>query len=211
MPRRTHEDSLETKNNILASAQRLFSRRGFERTSLSDIAKYAGVTRGAIYWHFENKEELLVSMLEHLENEKFSIELLHDACDPNQRDPLSKLKSWLNTTVLDENTKFINSALMSLIISIMNGSAGNEEAKEKLLGLAKMRHEQIALALKNCISKGQLPQNMVVNAAVEHLGVFLIGYCHQSRFNLADSIAKQFELFVDFEFETIKRITADKM
>ena len=52
---------------------------------------------------------------------------------------------------------------------------------------------------------------MLVNAAVEHLGVFLIGYCHQSRFNLADSIAKQFELFIDFEFETIKRITADKM
>lgn len=46
MPRRTHDDSLETKKNILASAQRLFTRRGFERTSLSDIAKYLGVTRG---------------------------------------------------------------------------------------------------------------------------------------------------------------------
>ena len=67
MPRRTHDDSLETKKNILASAQRLFTRRGFERTSLSDIAKYAGVTRGAIYWHFENKEELLLCLIDSLE------------------------------------------------------------------------------------------------------------------------------------------------
>ena len=65
MPRRTQEDSLATRKKILESAQRLFTRRGYERTSLSDIAKYAGVTRGAIYWHFENKEEL-IGQLEHL-------------------------------------------------------------------------------------------------------------------------------------------------
>ena len=54
MPRKTHDDSLETRKRILESALRLFSRRGFERTSLSDIAKYSNVTRGAIYWHFES-------------------------------------------------------------------------------------------------------------------------------------------------------------
>ena len=59
MPKRTYEDSLVTKQNILNSAKRLFSRRGYERTSLSDVAKYAGVTRGAIYWHFSSKEDLL--------------------------------------------------------------------------------------------------------------------------------------------------------
>ena len=60
MPRRTQEDSQATRRKILESAQRLFTRRGYERTSLSDIAKYAGVTRGAIYWHFENKEETVL-------------------------------------------------------------------------------------------------------------------------------------------------------
>ena len=43
MPKRTHEDSLETKRNILSSAKRLFSIRGYERTSLSDIAKYCDI------------------------------------------------------------------------------------------------------------------------------------------------------------------------
>ena len=39
MPKRTYEDSLVTKQNILNCAKRLFSRRGYERTSLSDVAK----------------------------------------------------------------------------------------------------------------------------------------------------------------------------
>ncbi len=77
-------DSLETKKNILASAQRLFARRGFERTSLSDIAKYAGVTRGAIYWHFENKEELLLCLIDSLEQDQFSVNLLNEASDVNE-------------------------------------------------------------------------------------------------------------------------------
>ena len=44
MARHSHDDAQKTRKAILDSALRLFSRRGFERTSLSDIAKYAGVT-----------------------------------------------------------------------------------------------------------------------------------------------------------------------
>ena len=72
MPRKTHDDSLETRKRILESALRLFSRRGFERTSLSDIAKYSNVTRGAIYWHFENKEDLFAALCEELDKDQFS-------------------------------------------------------------------------------------------------------------------------------------------
>ena len=59
MPKRTHEDAERTKQAILESALRLFSRRGYESTSLSDIARFAGVTRGAIYWHFKDKGQIL--------------------------------------------------------------------------------------------------------------------------------------------------------
>ena len=46
MPKRTHEDAERTKQAILESALRLFSRRGYESTSLSDIARFAGVPEG---------------------------------------------------------------------------------------------------------------------------------------------------------------------
>ena len=55
MVRRTKEDALETRKRILDAAVEVFNRLGVAQTSLNDVAKEAGVTRGAIYWHFTNK------------------------------------------------------------------------------------------------------------------------------------------------------------
>lgn len=211
MPKRTHEDSQETKKNILASAQRLFTRRGFERTSLSDIAKYAGVTRGAIYWHFENKEELLLCLVDSLEQDQFSLNLLNDACDVNEPNPLGKFKSWLEGIVEDQNIKFMNSPFMSMMIAIMNGSSGNQSLRDKFLKKNTQRHECFAMILKNAIAKRQLPIDLDIMAAVEHLGIFFIGYMHQTRMNLADEIKKNFSFYVDLELAAISHITKDSL
>jgi TetR/AcrR family acrAB operon transcriptional repressor len=63
MARRTKAEALATRNRILDAAERVFSRRGASRPSLEDIAAAAGVTRGAIYWHFRNKADLFAAML----------------------------------------------------------------------------------------------------------------------------------------------------
>lgn len=64
MARRTKEDALVTRGQILDAAERVFQRRGVSRTSLQEIAQEAGLTRGAIYWHFQNKGDLFNAMLE---------------------------------------------------------------------------------------------------------------------------------------------------
>lgn len=64
MARRTKEEALETRNRILNTAERVFLKTGVSRTSLDDIAAAAGVTRGAIYWHFKNKVDLFEAMME---------------------------------------------------------------------------------------------------------------------------------------------------
>jgi TetR/AcrR family acrAB operon transcriptional repressor len=63
MARRTKGEALETRNAILDTAERVFSERGVSRTSLADIAAAAGVTRGAIYWHFRDKADLFCEMV----------------------------------------------------------------------------------------------------------------------------------------------------
>jgi len=63
MARRTRKEALETRDRILDAAERVFSRRGVSRTSLDDVARAAGVTRGAIYWHFKDKADLFGAML----------------------------------------------------------------------------------------------------------------------------------------------------
>ncbi len=62
--RRTKEESERTRLQILAAARRVFARQGVTRTSLEQIARAAGVTRGAIYWHFADKTELFYAMRE---------------------------------------------------------------------------------------------------------------------------------------------------
>jgi TetR/AcrR family transcriptional regulator, acrAB operon repressor len=62
--RRTKEDSEQTRRRILHAARQVFARQGVTRTTLEQIARAAGVTRGAIYWHFSDKTELFYAMRE---------------------------------------------------------------------------------------------------------------------------------------------------
>ena len=64
MARRTKEDALATRNKLLDSAEYLFQAQGVSRTSLQDIARHAGATRGAVYWHFTDKADLFNAMIE---------------------------------------------------------------------------------------------------------------------------------------------------
>lgn len=52
------------KQAILLAATRLFSQKGFRNTSISDLSKAIGVAQGTIFYHFESKEMLFLSILE---------------------------------------------------------------------------------------------------------------------------------------------------
>ena len=55
MARRTNEQAQQTREKILEGALNVFSEKGFSRSTLGDIAKRIGMTRGAVYWHFKDK------------------------------------------------------------------------------------------------------------------------------------------------------------
>jgi AcrR family transcriptional regulator len=58
------ERSSATTGAILAGARALFAERGFEATSIDDIALAAGVTKGAVYHHFPSKQAIFVQVLD---------------------------------------------------------------------------------------------------------------------------------------------------
>ena len=60
--RRTKAEAEQTRHDILKAALILFDEQGYVQTSLSDIARKAEVTRGAIYWHFDNKEQIVAAL-----------------------------------------------------------------------------------------------------------------------------------------------------
>jgi len=75
----------------------VFAEKGVSRTSLQDIAQAAGVTRGAIYWHFKNKAELFNAMMDSaiLPMEQTMQQIGHDAA----QDPLAELERAMLQTM----------------------------------------------------------------------------------------------------------------
>ncbi len=67
MARKTKADAEQTRQDILDAALELFHAKGYSRTTLEDIALSAGVTRGAIYWHFKDKVDLFSAIKEEVE------------------------------------------------------------------------------------------------------------------------------------------------
>ena len=61
--RKTKESAAETRQGLLDAALRVFSRQGYTATRLEDVAAEAGVTRGAIYWHFKSKADLYTTLV----------------------------------------------------------------------------------------------------------------------------------------------------
>jgi AcrR family transcriptional regulator len=49
---------------LLTSATRVFAARGYAKASLEDIARDAGVTKGAVYWNFDSKQDLFFALLD---------------------------------------------------------------------------------------------------------------------------------------------------
>lgn len=70
MARRTKEDAQQTKTEILNSAMELFYEKGFARTTFDEIAKRINLTKGAVYWHFRNKTDLLAELMRRKFTEK---------------------------------------------------------------------------------------------------------------------------------------------
>ncbi|WLH14738.1 TetR family transcriptional regulator [Pseudomonas hefeiensis] len=165
MVRRTKEEALETRSRILEAAERAFYERGVSRTTLSDIAALAGVTRGAIYWHFSNKADLMQAMLDTTHE---SLEELANASESeDELDPLGCLRKLLihlfQQVVLDPKTQRINEILFHKC-----------ELTDEMCDLRGQRqtaslecNSRIGLTLRNAVHRKQLPEDLnIVRAAI---------------------------------------------
>ena len=92
MARRTKEDALATRDSILDAAELLFIDQGVSKTTLQHIAAAAGVTRGAVYWHFLDKGALFNALMERAKMPLEEAMRTLDTTDP--LDPLHDLREY---------------------------------------------------------------------------------------------------------------------
>jgi TetR/AcrR family acrAB operon transcriptional repressor len=113
MARKTKEEAQHTRSLLLEAAERLFSERGVANTTLNDIATASGLTRGAIYWHFQNKTDLIHALWDQVAlplHESFA-ELALSMPD----DPLARIQVK-STTVL---TQVVRDVRIRNLLSIL--------------------------------------------------------------------------------------------
>jgi TetR/AcrR family transcriptional regulator, acrAB operon repressor len=88
MPRKTPEESALTRSAILDAALEVFAEKGYSHSTLNDIARKAGFTRGAVYWHFSDKNDLFIALADDIEK---SANNLFQKAEPASAEDLQKL------------------------------------------------------------------------------------------------------------------------
>lgn len=175
MARKTKEEAQQTRALLLDAAERLFSERGVAGTTLNDIASAAGVTRGAVYWHFQNKTDLIHALWDQavLPLEASLEELMQALPDDHLARLRAKAVTVLKQMVHDERCR----NLMSIIL---HKCEYVEEAGGWREGYIAKRSEclaEITGDFRQAIAAGQLPADLDPQFAAIGLFAAIDGLC----------------------------------
>lgn len=173
MVRRTKNEAQETRSHILDAAERLFSKRGVSRTSLEDIAAAAGVTRGAIYWHFKDKSDLFSAMVNRVTLPMEA--MVARSSDESVEDPIGSLRACainaLRRTATDPQCQRVFDVVTHKC-EYLGDMAG---VKGRISGIQKGCVDRAEQAIRNAIKRGQLPAGLNPRLAAIGLDAMLYG------------------------------------
>jgi TetR/AcrR family acrAB operon transcriptional repressor len=195
--RRTKQEAEITRKKILDSSAKIFSTYGYAAARLEDIAKQADVTRGAIYWHFRNKADILQNLI----IERFSIiyEIIETVLAENINS-LKKLKKILITLLkaLESNQK-----LREILTIIIFKVEVVPEIEYQMKGKKKENRNRIEIIhtlVKQAQNEKLINQELDSYTVATSLNCFFEGIITQwltdpSLFSLAEQAEGMIELF----------------
>jgi AcrR family transcriptional regulator len=159
-----------TRLNILQKAFELVYKNGYRTTSVDEIIATTQVTKGAFFYHFKNKDEMGIAMI----NEVMLPGLYNDMVLPliNSSDPVTEIYASMHTLLL-ENPFFIVKYGCPAINLVEEMASYNETFKTALSKLTNQWQEAIAAALEKGKTMGNVRQD--VNTAQAALFI-LSGY-----------------------------------
>ena len=207
--RRTKADAAATRQKILTAAERMFYRKGVSNTTLEEVAKEAGVTRGAIYWHFANKTDLFLALYEAVplpQEDMVAREIETEAFD-TLAIVESATSDWLETLARDEQRQ--------RILAIMLRCDYDNDMSAVLVRQREIdeRHDAtLELAFARALERGQLQESWTPPSAPRALRWMMMGLCTEwllfgRRFDLvAEGREALRRLFASFRRETVESL-----
>lgn len=175
MARKTKEDALATREAIMEAAVRVFSTQGVSQATLVNIAKVAGVTRGAIYWHFANKSDLINALWDQV----FMVyaPLIQAGENRDEPDPLGRLRDLYMSIFHDLTSDPRQLHLFQILMDVGNASGieGNEAIHQQYSACVLEGLEKVQVVFRNAIARGQLPEQTDVRLGAIALTSFIHG------------------------------------
>jgi AcrR family transcriptional regulator len=193
MAKRTKQEALETRQAILVSAIDVFYDKGVAGASLNEIAEHAGVSRGAIYWHFNNKLDIFHALYEQLHGSVMDT-VLQDL-ETDHPEPLQQLESLCVAILQDMETDTSKAKMLSILFMKCDYSGDMEvflhqqnDDKIKSIALFSRYFERAK-------EQHHLSKDVDCHTLTLSLSFFLTGILHEhvrnpSLFSLAQQSAK---------------------
>ncbi|SNY93122.1 transcriptional regulator, TetR family [Cohaesibacter sp. ES.047] len=179
MARKTKKQAEQTYHTLLDAASELFYNQGYTQTTLNEIARHAGMTRGAVYWHFSSKSDIVQAIWEHHAEPVFNPislglnELSEDNPAKDFRAAVSRLLSLIASDQRLARALFI--LMHNMETSVKDG---------QLLDFLKQAHAMVLDTLQQSFDAinraGQLRDSLNTKHASLSFFCLLLGVVHQS-------------------------------
>jgi len=173
--RQTKEDTERTRLRLLDAAETLFWENGAARTSVLDIARKAGLTRGAFYYHFKDKPAIFEAMIARARSLEKALPVVVDG----DADPLMVLRTFCK----DVFDRFVEDRYQHRVFGIV---MHRREALGELEPLAQQRRDEICRSslsyqrlLEQARSAGQLAPDWTPHIAAATLYSMILGLLDQ--------------------------------
>ncbi|HJW24293.1 MAG TPA: TetR family transcriptional regulator [Rhodocyclaceae bacterium] len=177
MVRKTKEEAEKTRKDIIDAARRVFHEHGVARSTLEVIAKEAGVTRGAVYWHFENKADLFFAM-----REDVFVPMIERTDEPllsnRFADPLDAIEASLKEffRVLDECS--VVREVFEIMLSRCEYVDEFAAVQEEVCRPAQVFLDKLERVYLQAVAKGTLRQGLDPLATARDTWAFTTGLLH---------------------------------
>lgn len=150
-----HADLPDTKSRVLEAATYVFSSYGYVNSSLDKVAEYAGLSKGAVYWHFSSKQDLFLSILK--QSYEQQLRLLPHQMDHilSSNEPMTALSEWLESQFnCLEDGEERSSLFLEFLVS------GEAEIRENLQKLHGHMMDEIAVLLQEMQRRGYMAEDV---------------------------------------------------
>jgi AcrR family transcriptional regulator len=196
----THESEDARKQQILKAAFSCFSLRGFDNVTMDEVAREANLSKGAVYWYFKSKDDLIAALCESWCNQNHQT-LSHMAAERPLEQLMHDFPSFIFT---DSGVK----EQYKIFFQLWARSTENAELRQRLAAMYAELCQVGSDLIRTAIDREILKPSIDPDGLSRMLASTFDGLLIQWHFNPNLDLVAAWRRFVDYLFEGIRVGTA---